>query len=257
MTLEELMKLLKAPVFDESGRRLGLLERIYADSKKKVAKKAVIRFDNGKRKKVSADQLFYASGAVVYSRKGVIKGKPLFADSEPDLAQAKEILDKMKVIKERMLKLDELLVEGKITETTFKILRGDYEAQLKSLQEMGMKYFEKLKKRLMELESREEKLSEELNLIEARMYVGEISENEYQKKAGPIKLELDRIRGQIKVIREFLQECTSDVIIGLPEKVKVEKGDISVARPRSAEGRQEFEVKVIEEDEDEEGRVKL
>lgn len=248
LTFEELKKIVKLPVMDENGRRLGTLDKIHVDAKKMVAKSAEIKFDSGKKKKVSATHLFYVGGTIIYSKNGIIKRTPTTSfEMEPDLAKAKGIFDKVKTIRERILKLDELLVQGKITEATFKILRNDYESQLKTLEELSTRYVERLKNRLVELEKTEVELSEKLNIYEARLYVGEITQAEYDKLTRNLKVELDKVKTQAKMIREFLQDYAEQVPLTLATKEETEREEETTLREEPEATTQNYEEDEVED----------
>lgn len=224
MEFEELKRVVKLPVMDDSGRKLGILDKIHVDARKMIAKSVEIKMINGKSKKVSASKLFYINGVIIFSKsKRVVKPPSQLSELEPDLAKARDIFDKVRTIRERMMKLDELLIEGKITEATFKILRNDYEGQLKTLTELGSRYAEKFKRKLIELEQSESELAEKLNLYEAKLYIGEIDQEEFNKLTRGLKVELERLRSQIKAIRDFLNDYSEEIPIILPSKVKVEE----------------------------------
>ncbi len=249
MEFEELKRVVKLPVMDESGRKLGILDKIHVDARRMIAKSAEIKMVNGKCKKVSATKLFYINGIIVFSKsKTVIKPPRPTPEAEPDLVKARGLFDKVKTIRERLMKLDELLIEGKITEATFKILRSDYEGQLKTLMELGAKYVEKFKRRLIELEQMESELAEKLNLYEAKLYIGEITEPEFNKLTRGLKVELERIRSQIRAIRDFLQDYDEEVPFVLPPKVKIEEAvTVKVKEEPMSEGELGAEVPVGEE----------
>ncbi|MCD6509366.1 MAG: CdvA-like protein [Thermoprotei archaeon] len=253
MSFEELKKLIKLPVMDEEGRRIGVVDKIHVDAKKMIAKNAEIHFQNGKRKKVPASHLFYIGGAILYSKDGVLRTMPkVTVEMEPDLAKAKGIFDKVRVIRQRLMKLDELLMEGKITEATFKILRNDYENQLKTLEELGVRYVDRLKKRLVELEQSESELSEKLNIYEARLYVGEITELEYDKLTRGLRVELDKVRNQAKMIRDFLQDYAEKIPLMMHIRTEPERGEEQIPEPKAEERLQEETVPPAQKDEEEE-----
>ncbi|RLF21072.1 MAG: hypothetical protein DRZ82_00345, partial [Thermoprotei archaeon] len=122
LTFDELKRILKFPVLDETGSRIGIVDKIYVDQKKMKAKAVEILMDNGKHKKVSASKLVYIDGVVVFSKNGRIslkKAMVLGTDVDPLIRKARELLDEVRIVKKRIHMLDDLLVQGKITETTF------------------------------------------------------------------------------------------------------------------------------------------
>jgi len=248
LSFEELKRILKFPVLDESGSRIGIVDKIHVDRKKMRAKVVEILLDNGKHKKVHANKIVYVDGVLIFSPEGKVpvrKAMLIGIDIDPMIRKAKELLDEVRIVKKRMHMLDDLLIQGKITETTFKILRRDYESRLKALQDSSLMIVENLRKKLAEIERKEESLASEINLQEARMYLGEITKEEFEEKTRGMRLELEKLRAFKNTVREFLGEYSDEINIILP-KEEEEKTESEVAlRPSD-------EVKPISEDEGEE-----
>ena len=248
LSFEELKRILKFPVLDESGSRIGIVDKIHVDRKKMRAKVVEILLDNGKHKKVHANKIVYVDGVLIFSPEGKVpvrKAMLIGIDIDPMIRKAKELLDEVRIVKKRMHMLDDLLIQGKITETTFKILRRDYESRLKALQDSSLMIVENLRKKLAEIERKEEALASEINLQEARMYLGEITKEEFEEKTRGMRLELEKLRAFKNTVREFLGEYSDEINIILP-KEEEEKTESEVAlRPSD-------EVKPISEDEGEE-----
>ncbi|MCD6095344.1 MAG: hypothetical protein J7J99_02105, partial [Thermoprotei archaeon] len=104
---------------------------------------------------------------------------------------------------------------------------------------------ENLRKKLAEIERKEESLASEINLQEARMYLGEITKEEFEEKTRGMRLELEKLRAFKNTVREFLGEYSDEINIILP-KEEEEKTESEVALKPSDE------VKPISEDEGEE-----
>jgi len=248
LSFEELKRILKFPVLDESGSRIGIVDKIHVDRKKMRAKVVEILLDNGKHKKVHANKIVYVDGVLIFSPEGKVpvrKAMLIGIDIDPMIRKAKELLDEVRIVKKRMHMLDDLLIQGKITETTFKILRRDYESRLKALQDSSLMIVENLRKKLAEIERKEESLASEINLQEARMYLGEITKEEFEEKTRGMRLELEKLRAFKNTVREFLGEYSDEINIILP-KEEEEKTESEVALKPSDE------VKPISEDEGEE-----
>jgi len=248
LTFDELKRILKFPVLDETGSRIGIVDKIYVDQKKMKAKAVEILMDNGKHKKVSASKLVYIDGVVVFSKNGRIslkKAMVLGTDVDPLIRKARELLDEVRIVKKRIHMLDDLLVQGKITETTFKILRRDYESRLKALQDSSSMLVETLRKKLVELEKKEESLATEINLQEARMYLGEITKEEFEEKTKDLRIELEKLRAFKNTVREFLSEYSDEINIVLPpkeelrEEPKVKLDEHTVIKPVEEESGEE------------------
>jgi len=183
LTFDELKRILKFPVLDETGSRIGIVDKIYVDQKKMKAKAVEILMDNGKHKKVSASKLVYIDGVVVFSKNGRIslkKAMVLGTDVDPLIRKARELLDEVRIVKKRIHMLDDLLVQGKITETTFKVLPPKEELR----EEPKVKLDEHTVIKPVEEESGEEVVIDQVN----------INEKEYEDKKLNVEVkDLDKI----------------------------------------------------------------
>ncbi|RLF19059.1 MAG: hypothetical protein DRZ82_07030, partial [Thermoprotei archaeon] len=124
-------------------------------------------------------------------------------------------------------------------------LRRDYESRLKALQDSSSMLVETLRKKLVELEKKEESLATEINLQEARMYLGEITKEEFEEKTKDLRIELEKLRAFKNTVREFLSEYSDEINIVLPpkeelrEEPKVKLDEHTVIKPVEEESGEE------------------
>ena len=116
-----------------------------------------------------------------------------------DLPFEGELTEK-KEIKERLKNLNEAYRSKKVTDAAFKKLRGEYEAKLKEIDQKSQAFKAKINTWIKKFKVDEAKVSEALELLEARHAAGELSESAYEQEKTTTTAQLKRYNAVIQYL---------------------------------------------------------
>ena len=177
-----------------SGGVLGRVEKIVVDRRSRRAKRVVVEGRDGRKYVIRADRL------VVDGRGGlVLDGRRRGSGGGPE-SRGSALASRIERIRERLLELDEKLIEGEVDLATFKVVRKDLEGELERLLEEGRGLLPELRRMLGERLEKRGELERDLEKarLEGRDGDSEVLEEEVRK----INSEIARLRWLVEMLGE-------------------------------------------------------
>lgn len=93
--------------------------------------------------------------------------------------------------------LGERFTEGRVSEETYKILKGEFQSKLKQLEGKIKERIAELREEIKSLQSKKKSIEKSLEEIEARYLIEQITESEYRQKSVELKSQLNEIGKEI------------------------------------------------------------
>ncbi|GEM_PF-2197963 len=185
---------------------LGVIEKIIADRRSKKAKVVYVRKDG---------KVFSVKPKFILVEKEILKIKTARKKSEKAkerkvverkkyadaLSEVEKISKEIEELKDKILKLDNKLIEDEIDVKTFKIVRRDLEAKIRELATRGKIYLDSLKSYLREIYKKKMLLEKELEKYRIQLTLKEVGE--------------EKVKGKLEALEEKIKEIGEEI-----EKVK-------------------------------------
>jgi len=178
-----------------SGGVLGRVEKIVVDRRSRRAKRVVVEGRDGRKYVIRADRL------VVDGRGGlVLDGRRRRGSGGGPESRGSALASRIERIRERLLELDERLIEGEVDLATFRVIRRDLEEELERLLEEGRGLLPELRRMLGEKLEKRGELERDLEKarLEGRDGDSEVLEEEVRK----LNSEITKLRWLVEILGE-------------------------------------------------------
>jgi len=119
-----------------------------------------------------------------------------------------DIVKQLNISSKRLSALNELVKQGKVSQTTYDFLRKDFEQALKSAEARRDDMIARLTSKLGELKDQEQLLEKCLTSTEVRFVAGELSEERYKNVANALKLGLEETLSELESVQEAMMILT-------------------------------------------------
>ena len=201
------------------GKPLGVIEKIVADKKKEKAKKVYIR-KNGKLLGINPQSILLENGRLKIRTSKLVRKETREAEREEIdyLSKAVRISNEIRKLKDKILRLDDKLIEGEIDIKTFKIVRKDLDSRIRELANKGKIYLEELRSHLREVYRKKILLEKEFEKYKIELTLGETKEEDVkgrlealEEKIKELEKQVEKVRVTIETLEYYASEYTGDL----------------------------------------------
>ncbi|OYT29139.1 MAG: hypothetical protein B6U95_02840 [Thermofilum sp. ex4484_82] len=210
-----------------NGAFVGELEKIIADKNNKSPKKIIVKTPSNKLYKLKPRLVVIENGLLKLSKKlpdlphtaerKLVENEKIEKYSAEYLSSVETIVDEIKKLRDRILKLDEKLIDGEIDLKTFKIIRKDLEIKIQELTRKGKEPIKKLKDHLRTVYKQKMLLEREVERYKVKIMLKEVSEEEIKgrlevlnDKIGELDTEINRVKSIIDTYEILSSETTRE-----------------------------------------------
>jgi len=192
---------------------VGVLEKIIADKKSQRPKKAIVKSSTNKLYRIKPSLILVENGRLILTKTlpGLIvknqenwKTEKDFSEPVKEYVPIENIVNEIKKIRDKILKLDEKLIDGEIDLKTFKIVRKDLERKIQELAHQGREPIENLKKHLKTMYKRKMLLEKEVEKYRLKIMLKEVEEDEVKSRLDALKEKIKEIDSEINKAKTLI-----------------------------------------------------
>ena len=121
----------------------------------------------------------------------------------------KRLRKELETTRKKRQALDNLLNEGKISQSTYELFNGDIDEAVADIENQQRDLLEKMNGKMKELEEQAKTLEMMFANFEIQHVTGEVEEEVYQHEIGPLSLGLETARSELEAAKEAVNQLSS------------------------------------------------